>query len=293
MTLMRDRERLAALVETQEEFDRVMEALLPTLLDGAARQTRRFLRETGRWESDNVHEKLALRWGYELVERFLVYGRTEVPCRPLFLFEGYLGEFLSRPDPFCYHPSLISPLGRFLEGLLARAVLSRDALTALFYHLYGWRQVQVVRTLGLGSAESQRVYKSFERWRQGGWQRMLDTAGLSESDLASLEQAQQRSPEVFLAEAAQLTGLLQAHYRKSEPDHYPCLSRSQWSDLFRQEYGFDYRSWHLALCHECLVAVSDLRRDDIGSEDKPRLDPHIRPLERSGVIPFLRCRTRR
>ncbi len=241
-----DREQLGALVETPEEFDRVMQPWLTKLLDEAARHTRRFLRETGRWTPDSVHEKLVLRWAYELVERFLVYGRTEVPCRPLFLFEGYVGEFLSRPDPFCYHPSLLSPLGRFLEGLLARAVLSRDALTALFYHLYGWRQVQVVRILGLGSAESQRVYKSYERWRQGGWQRMLDTAGLSETDLASLEHAQQRGQEVFLAEAAQLAGLLQTHYRKSEPEHYPCLTRSQWSDLYRQGYGFDYRGWHLA-----------------------------------------------
>ena len=56
---------------------------LPELLDRATSQTKRFLRETSQWGDDITHEKLALRWGYELVERFVVFRRTEVSLPPV------------------------------------------------------------------------------------------------------------------------------------------------------------------------------------------------------------------
>ena len=71
----------STLVTTGEEFDRLMARALPELLDCATAHIRRFLRETGRWADDISHEKLAIRWGYEQVERFLVCGRAEIPCR--------------------------------------------------------------------------------------------------------------------------------------------------------------------------------------------------------------------
>ncbi|WP_447978926.1 hypothetical protein [Candidatus Nitrospira bockiana] len=269
--------KLTQLVSTVEEYDALMTAVLPHLLDHAAGQMRRFLRETGQWADDVSHEKLALRWGYELVERFLVHGRTEVPCRPLFLLDSLIARYFSRPEAFCYGKDLLSPLGRFIEGLTARAVISRDALMALFYHLYGFGQSQVARVLGLGAAESQRVYKNFDRWRRGGWQRAVDELGLTEHDLQAIEWQQRREPEQFNADADRLCRLVQAHYRKSEPEHFPCLSRQQWAHLFDEGYGYDYRVWHLALCLDCLVTVCQARRETI-HDARPRLDVRIRPL---------------
>src|SRR5207249_10035292 len=97
---------------------------------------------------------------------------TLFPYTTLFR-SSIIAKYFSQPEPLCYHKDLLSPLGRFLEGMTSRAVVSRDALMALFYHLYGFGQGQVVRILGLGIVESQRVYKNFERWRQTGWQRAV------------------------------------------------------------------------------------------------------------------------
>ena len=107
--------RLSQLVMTVEEYERLMTEALPHLLNHATTQTRRFLRETGQWADDVCHEKLALRWGYELVERFLMYGRTEIPCRPLFFLDSLIAKYFSQPEPFCYDKELLSPLGRFLR----------------------------------------------------------------------------------------------------------------------------------------------------------------------------------
>lgn len=278
---------LSLLITSSEDFDRVMIDALPELLDRATQHTKRFLKETGQWVNDTTHEKLALRWGYELVERFLVCGRAEVPCRPLFLLESQIAKYFSQPQPLCYHPDLLSPLGRLLDGLASRAVVSRDALMALFYHVYGLRQGQVVRLLGFGAAESQRVYKNFERWRQTGWHRTLEEIGLSENDLAEIEEIKENDREAFNLEVRRLLRILQAHYRKSEPDHYPCLSRERWQELFRQDFGHDYRVWHLAFCHECLAEVGRMRYDTVDSTRQITMDLQIRPLHKTGVIGVL------
>ncbi len=281
---MESHSKLSDLIGTAEEFDRATRESLPELLERATVHTKRFLKETGQWQNDVTHEKLALRWGYELVERFLVCGRTEVPCRPLFLLESLIAKYYSQPQPLCYHQDLLSPLGRFLDGLVSRAVVSRDALMALFYHLYGLRQGQVVRLLGFGAAESQRVYKNFERWRQAGWQRTMEEVGVAAGDLADLEERQRREPEILNNEVQRLVRILQAHYRKSEPEHYPCLSLDQWRDLFRQDYGYDYRIWHLALCHECFSGVAHARSNVLDGHGRVLIDLQIRPLQKGTAV---------
>lgn len=281
------RERQAStttLVTTGEEFDHFMARALPDLLDCATAHVRRFLRETGQWADDIGHEKLALRWGYDLLERFQVCDRAEIPCRPFFLLESFIAKFLSQPEPLCYHKELLTPLGRFLDGLTARAVLSRDALITLFYHLYGFGQSHVVRLLGLGPVESQRVYKNFERWRRTGWLRAVEEIGLTDVELHQIEDEQCRNPERLNAEIYRLLDSVQAHYRKSEPEHFPCLSAQQWAELFREGYGYDYRVWHLTLCRPCLLEVHAFRQDGVGSIPLPRVDLHVRPLQRSGVM---------
>lgn len=280
-------ETVATVVTTPEEFDRVTGQAISNLLERATSHTRRFLRETGQWTDDISHEKLALRWGYEFLERFLTSGRSEVPCRPFLLLDSLIAKYFSQCEPLCYHEGVLSPLGRFLDGLNSRAVVSRDALMALFYHLYGFGQGQVVRVLGLGPAESQRVYKNFERWRRNGWQRAIAEIGIGEEELNKLEEQQTRTPEQFHREAQQLMRSVQGHYRKSEPQHFPCLDRQQWADLFEQGYGFDYRAWHLAMCLDCLVEVCRLRQDGLGSMPTPEIDIHIRPLSKGKIVSFV------
>jgi len=276
--------RLSTLVSTVEEFDRLVAEALPELLDRATGHSRRFLRETGQWADDISHEKLALRWGYELLERFLVGGRTEVPCRPFFLLDSIVAKYFSQPEPLCYHKDLLSPLGRFLEAITARAVVSRDALMTLFYHLYGLSQSQVVRILGLGAVESQRVYKNFERWRQTGWQRAVTESGVGETELRQIEEENRRQPERLKAEADRLIRLVQTHYRRSEPEHFPCLTHQKWADLFEQDYDYDYRMWHLALCWDCLIDVYDLRQGDLAGIRSPQIDLRLRPLQKGGIV---------
>lgn len=274
----------ATLVATAEEYDQFVATMLPDILDRATAQARRCFRETGQWVDDLAHEKLVLRWGYELTERFVAAARAEVPCRPMFLLDSYVARWFSQPEPVCVHGDLPAPLGRFLDGLLSRAVVSRDALMALFYHLYGFGQGRIVRLLGLGQAESQRVYKNFDRWRKVGWAQTVAEIGLADGELEGLGRRQLREPERLNADAERMLGLLQAHYRKSEPEHYPCLTRRQWSELIEQGYGYDYRAWHLALCRECLIIVTDLRPSDQAGEPKPRVNITIHPPVKGGAI---------
>jgi hypothetical protein len=275
--------RLSRLIATAEEFDRLTAEALPDLLDRATAQTRRFLREAGQWQEDVAHEKLALRWGYDLVERFLLCGRAEVPCRPFFLLESLIAKHFSQPDPLCYHKDLLTPVGRFLDGFVSRAVVSRDALMALFYHLYGLGQGQVVRLLGLGPLENQRVYKNFERWRRNGWQRTIEEIGMTEAELCEIETARQQHPERLRLETERLLQVVQTHYRRSEPCHHPCRSRQDWTNLFAEDYGLDYRIWHLAMCRLCLLEVHALRRAQGDDLPEPRVDLHLRPLKSTAL----------
>jgi hypothetical protein len=287
--------RFHSLVTSPAEFDQFVADAMPELVQQASAQTKRFLRGTGQWVNDVSHEKLALRWGYELVERFLVLGRMELPCRPFLALDSMLAKHYSQLEPLWYHIDLLSPLGRFLDGLTSRAVISRDALMALFYHFYGFSQVQVAWMLGLSHAETQRVYKNFERWRQTGWQRTMDEIGLTGAELAEIEEQKRLYPERINEETDRLIRLLQPHYRKSEPDHYPCLARQQWSELCEHNSGYDYRVWHLAFCRDCFCEMCDLRNlhaDGISEVVKPRIDIQVRPLPKNGTLVVLAGRER-
>jgi hypothetical protein len=267
--------RLDEVVSTAEEFDRAVSQALPILLDRATSYTKRFLRETGQWGDDIAHEKFVLRWGAEYLERFLVCGRSEVPCRPLFLLDSLVAKQLSQAEPFCYHPDLLTPLGRFLDGLVARASISRDALIALYYHLYGMGPREVIAATGLNESETQRIYKNFQRWRDSGWQRTMEEIGLTDDELQELS-VQQQHHQRFNSEAERIIRFAHTHYRKSEPDHYPCLSRSQWEDMFAQGYGCDYRIWHLALCLDCVQTAWNLGNNGTPAVEKPRVNLHVR-----------------
>lgn len=269
------------IVTSAAELEEYAAQLLPQLLERATTHTKRFLRETGHWENNVVHDKLAQRWGYELVERFLVTARGGLPCRPIQLLDSFVLKHYSRPHSCCLAENPASTIGRFLDGLLSRAVHSRDAMTAIFYHLYGLGQVQVAKILALGPVESQRVYKNYMRWRSSGWSRMVEEEGLKEAELGEIIMQKRRHPVRFHREVERLMHRLQSHYRKSEPSHYPCLSRSAWRNLYDQDYGRDYRSWHLPFCQRCLAEVWDLRQLTLEGEPEPKLDVRIHPLAKS------------
>ena len=270
-------DRLDQIVSTADEFDRTVSRALPFLLDRAVGYIKEFLRETGQWKDDVAHEKFVLRWGAEYLEQFLVSGRSEVPCRPLFLLDAVVARQHSKPEPFCYHPDLMTPLGQIIDGLVGRASVSRDALVALFHHCYGLGPGQVIGVLGLNGSESHRIYKNFRRWRESGWQRTMEDMGISEATIESVSNQQEHHPQQFNAEAERILRVAQAHYRKSEPDHYRCLSAREWEEMYTEGYGFEYRIWHLAQCPDCLSIVWQFGFGSSGSVDKPRVIFHLRP----------------
>jgi hypothetical protein len=269
--------RLEDVVSTPEEFDRVVSHALPILLERTRNSMRRFLRDIDQWSDDTAHEKFVLRWSAEYLERFMLTGRSEVPCRPLFLLDAFVAKLHSRPEPFCYHPDLFTPLGRFLDGLVARAVVSRDALIALYHHCYGMAPRDVIAVTGLSESESQRIYKNFRRWREDGWQRTMEMIGMTDAELEELIGQQERHRQQFNQEAEHIIRFAHDHYRKSEPDYYPCLSRREWDVMFSEAYGHDYRLWHLVFCMDCVQTTWELGRKRIPTTEKPRLDIRIRP----------------
>ncbi|MDE3051359.1 MAG: hypothetical protein KGJ48_15850, partial [Nitrospirota bacterium] len=200
-----------------------------------------------------------------------------VPCRPLFLLDAVVAKQHSRPEPFCYHPDLLTPLGRLIDGLVSRAAISRDALIAVYYHCFGLGPGQVITVLGLTGPAGQRIYKNFKRWRDSGWQRTMDDMGITECEVQDLCSQLQRHPQPSNSEAERIIRIAQSHYRKSEPDHYPCLSRRQWEEMFLEGYGSDYRIWHLALCLDCFTAAWDLGFRGAAAIEKPRVEFHVRP----------------
>ncbi len=243
------------IVRTKAEYDQFAEESMSLLLSRASSYTKKLLKETNSWSENVNHEKLALRLAYELVERFLVYARNEVPCRPVLLLDSFVAKHFSQPNSFIYHPTPHSPLEKFIDGLTSRAVISRDALIAQFTHFYSFTPSQVIKLLGLAEEQSQRIYKNFTRWRQSGWHRTMQEIGLDISQIASLEQQLEVKPHIVNPEAQKLLIEVQSHYRKSEPEHYPCQTQEKWEEMFSDGYGQDYRIWHLAMCYPCLDMV--------------------------------------
>ena len=167
------------IIKTEQEYDYFVEASMPRLLGRALNYTKRILKETNSWTENVSHEKLALRLSYELVERFLVYARNEVPCRPTLLLDSFIAKHFSQPTSFVHNHKPRTPLEAFIDGLVSRAVISRDALIAQFSHFYSLTPSQVIKLLGLAEEQSQRIYKNFTRWRQSGWQRTMKEIGLT------------------------------------------------------------------------------------------------------------------
>ena len=105
----------------------------------------------------------------------------------------------------------------------------------------------------------------------------LEDMGITAAELHGLNEQQQRHRHQFNSEAERILRFAQAHYRKSEPDHYPCLSRHQWEDMFQQGYGIEYRIWHLALCLDCLQTAWDLGFGGASAIEKPRITLQMQP----------------
>lgn len=274
----------STLVSNDQEYTQFVAEALPHMLERAAGQVRRFLRGTGQWQEDVDHEKFALRWGYELLERFLLLTQAELPCRPVLLLDSVVAKFLSQPDPLLYQKDLTTPLGRFIDGLAYRAVLSKDALMALFYHLFGYTQSQVERFLALPDTNSHRVYKNFERWRQTGWQHVLNELGLTQAELDRLEDEKRHNGATFNKDAERFIRTVQKHYRKSEPEHYSCKSPDEWMAIFEQDCHYDYRCWHLPMCMDCIERVYALREGSLAGVPPPIIDLQFRPIGK-GAFP--------
>jgi hypothetical protein len=255
-----DQPDVRLLVHDDDEFEEFIHYTKPYLVERATNSVSKVLREIDSWENNVGHEKLAIRLGFELVERFIDYGREKVPCRPILLLDSYLAKSFSLPDfLFSHREALATPLGVFLEGLISRAVLSRDALVSLFWHLYNLSPSQVINILGLTEDQSQRIFKNFSRWRKSGWEHSMSMIGITETELASLEAQGRQNEEALNRKACQFLDLIQPFYRKSEPDHYPCLTAEQWTNIYAEGYGQNYRIWHLAMCRHCFKIVADSR----------------------------------
>jgi hypothetical protein len=239
-------------VFSQGELSTYLDQHRVEFLERATQHTREFLKATGQWKNDMVHEKMATRWAYETLERFLTSNRAEAPTRPLPLFDSFVARYYSQIDGHPFSNNSPSPLSSFLHCLFTRAVCSRDALVAVFYHLYGLGQQPVARILGFGPVQLDRVYKNYKRWREVGWPLMLQEAKLRESVLARLTNV---APAQLHREATRIIPDLQSHYRKSEPLYYPCVTESEWRCIYDDDRAHDYRSWHLAFCFSCLKNV--------------------------------------
>ena len=242
-------------ISRPDEFKRMVPANFSYFLERSSGLIRRILQDMGQWSDNMAHEKLLLRLSFDLVERFIEYCPSQLPCRPSLLLDGFINDFFGRPQE---SKALAAPnptLYRFLDGLLNRAVLSRDALICLFYHIYGMKPVEVGFLLGLEEGQTQRIYKNFARWRHKGWYQAAEEAGLKSQELESLSENQVCNPQFFNEQVRRYLESLLPFYRKSDPPYYPCLEEHKWHEMFSEGYGFDYRMWHLPLCLSCMDTI--------------------------------------
>ncbi|MCA9419820.1 MAG: hypothetical protein KC592_02305 [Nitrospira sp.] len=243
-------------INTPEEFKQFIPANFSYFLERSSGLIRRILQDMGQWADNSAHEKLLLRLSFDLVERFIEYCPSQLPCRPSLLLDGFISDFFGRPQESKAASTSNPVLYRFLDGLLNRAVLSRDALICLFYHFYGMKPVEVGFLLGLEEGQTQRIYKNFARWRQKGWFQAVEEVGLTTQDIQSLVEKQVADPEGFQQQVRDNLKELLPFYRKSDPPYYPCLEDTKWHEMFREGYGFDYRMWHLPLCLSCMNVIT-------------------------------------
>ncbi len=112
----------------------------------------------------------------------------------------------------------------------------------------------------------------------------MNESGLSGSELQVLEDELRTRPDHVNHEVNRLIPVLQSHYRKSEPEHYPCLPAHKWGQLFEDDYGRDYRVWHLAFCRDCFLEVAERRQTEWHGGAKPQINLHIHPLKKGGIL---------
>lgn len=243
-------------IHSPEEFKQFVPASFSHLLERSSGLIRRILQDMGQWADNTAHEKLLLRRSFDLVERFIEYCPSQLPCRPALLLDGFIFDFFGRPQASKASLASNPILYRFLDGLLNRAVLSRDALICLFYHFYSMKPVEVGFLLGLEEGQTQRIYKNFARWRQKGWYQAVEEIGLTAKELQSLEENKVYNPECFNEQVRDHLETLLPFYRKSDPSFYACLEDKTWYEMFSEGYGFDYRMWHIPLCLSCMNAIA-------------------------------------
>ncbi|MEO8326726.1 MAG: hypothetical protein ABI618_12800, partial [Nitrospirota bacterium] len=245
-------------ITNPKEFQECFPANFPFFLERSSSLIRRILQDMGQWADNTAHEKLLRRLSFDLIERFIEYCPSQLPCRPLFLLDGFISDYFGRPQESKASSASNPLLYRFLDGLLNRAVLSRDALICLFHHFYGMKPAEVGFLLGLEEDQTQRIYKNFARWRQKGWYQAAEEMGLTTQDVQNLEENQASNPETFNQHVRENLETLLPFYRKSDPPYYPCLDGSKWQKMFSEGSGFDYRMWHLPLCLSCMNEIASV-----------------------------------
>ncbi len=263
-------------ISNPEEFKECIPAHFSFFLERSSSLIRRILQDMGQWADNTAHEKLLLRLSFDLVDRFIEYCPSQLPCRPSLMLDGFISDFFGRSQELKSSAAFNPILYRFIDGLLNRAVLSRDALICLFYHLYGMKPVEVGFLLGLKEEQAQRIYKNFARWRQKGWYQAVEEAGLTDQEMHSLAVTQISQPEFFHEAVRKILDTLLPFYRKSDPPYNPCLDDQKWHELFRKGYGFDYRMWHLPLCHSCMNTIATFGASFLRNAKIP-LHLHISP----------------
>ncbi len=275
-------------IQTHQDFQKRIPVNFPYFLERSSRLIRKILQDMGQWTDNAAHEKLLLRLSFDLVEQFLDYCPSQLPCRPSYILDGFISDYFGKKSEVRLEKDSQVPLYKFLDGLLGRAVMSRDGLISLFFHFYGLKPVEIGMFLGLEEGQTQRIYKNFARWRTKGWRLAISSAKISQSEFKSLVEHHEQNPEIFNAQAREHLESLTNFYRKSDPPYYPCLEESQWHEMFRENYGLDYRMWHLPLCLPCMNIINNFRETFLPLEEitlNVHLIPHsVKDEARPGLV---------
>jgi hypothetical protein len=268
------------LVTNQEEFQECISADFPFFLERSSGIIKRNLQDMGQWVDDTSHEKSLRRLSFDLVVWFIEYCPSQLPGHPTVLLDGFISDFLERFQESNVSLTANSILYRFIEGLLGRAAVSRDALICLFYHFYGMKPAEVGLFLGLEKGETLEIYKGFERWRQKGWHQAVEEIGLTDQELHSLAETQRSQPEAFHEDVRKILNTLSPFCRKSDPQYNRCVEEGKWYEMFREGYGCEYRMWHLPLCQSCMNTIAKFRdvfwlNATIPSQLQLHISPHV------------------
>ncbi|MDT7043725.1 hypothetical protein [Candidatus Nitronereus thalassa] len=273
-----DRLTVATIIPDEASYDRFLKTSSQDLLEHATQYVIHRLKETKRWDNTVAYEKLALRLGYELTERFIDYARTKLPMRPVLLLDSFIAQSFSQLDLISPDwPTLSTPLGQYLDALISRAVVSRDGLVTLFWHLYSMTPSHVMKVLAIPEDQQARIFKNYARWRKGGWQQTMIVGGLSEQVLLELEKDVDQDWRTVNNTVCHILDRIQPYYRKSEPSHYLCRDKEAWLDLYANNYDQEYRLWHLAMCQGCFKSLCESQMNGLADELQPLTHFQVRP----------------